>query len=212
MKLLILLVAFWASNAFAEELTGLGILKIGSSKEQIQALMKKNKVEIWATDVPDMSYEGWDLAAYENVPITPKIKLAQVMMYFHKNKLYFIEAGDDNKGFKGNDLLAGFVYKYGEPVKTTEVEVVFNPCGGDGEAKVQKDYYAFNEKNNISAGYFDINYYDLKTNEPITLCSDGTWANSFWLMNVTDNATQKIANELQAIQDNEDKEEKFEGL
>ncbi|UOO89131.1 hypothetical protein LVJ82_17070 [Vitreoscilla massiliensis] len=214
MRFIFLVALLIAGIAHADEIKGLGDIKIGSNSQQVKALMKTKKAPVFVTGADFGTYQGGGFGAYEKVNITNSIQLAKVSLYYHDNYLYWIDAVDDFDDGDLKTLVDGFKHKYKYLPENDEIvrEEAANPCDEKQQIAIITKSETFNKDEKIEAKYSESIYLDIETNKPVNVCGHYVNAN----FSVYDVGVLKAATEKQEQQDSsfeqEELDRKYEGL
>ena len=180
----------------AEEILGLGEIKIGSTQQQVRQQMLRQNLRPLNYDGEDGgdNYIGWNQDRFDNVSLTKSIHAVDIILYYHNDYLYMIQASDRDEGTTLNELFEGFQYKYGGPTKSIKTVLLDNEmCGSiyDVKDKQVQESYIFNPNSNITATAWKATEYHNNTGNK---CSDSNsnWSNFM----VSDNNINKIAVKL----------------
>ena len=194
------------------DIAGLGDIKIGSTKQQIKVQMKSKHTSVLPTGMDFGTYDGGDFDAFENVFITPKIKLNEVYLYYHQDYLHLISAQDEHDSDGMRELVSGFQFKYGNPTYEVTKKEIKNPCDESQTVEEHTLNKIFNKGSKIEAVYVETVYSIPSTTTAVSVC--GKYFNAGF--SVYDVETLKKATEEQKFQDDFDEQselnDRFEGL
>lgn len=199
-------------TASSADITGLGDIKIGSTKAQVKQLMKEKKSSVLPTGADFGTYDGGSFDAFEKVFITQRIKLEKIFLYYHNDYLHLISAQDEYDDADLKELVAGFKHKYGEPTREEIQTRITNPCNESQIVEEHTKKEIFNSGSKIEAAFTETIYTIPNTKTPVSVCEHYIDVG----FSVYDAEVLKAATEKQKAQNEFDEQndmnDRFEGL